>query len=145
MKLLNFIICDDVRSELGNKYSLIGVYDDVIEFNVPNIESNSWPKHLKLGLFAKFTTDSEEERKKIFSIKIKTKYNGIEQSLVESILNTNKTILTPKINIAIVFTPFVFDNVGNLDFTFEFNDEAGKLITSVTPANTIKITEKLIT
>ena len=30
MKLNCFLICDDIRNELGNKQSLTGIYDDVI-------------------------------------------------------------------------------------------------------------------
>ena len=113
MKISNFIICDDIRTEIGNKHSLIGVYDGVIEFNVPPSEIGKWPKVLKLGLFARFTTESDDERKKISRIRIKIENNGIEKSLVQSNLNTNSGVLTPKINLAIIFTQFDFDSAGD--------------------------------
>ena len=57
MKLLNFIICDDIRNELGNKHSLMGVYDDSIEFQVTPDNQNTWPKSLKVGIYAKVKTE----------------------------------------------------------------------------------------
>jgi hypothetical protein len=144
MKISNFIICDDIRSELGNKHSLIGVYDGVIEFNVSPSENGKWPKVLKLGLFARFIAESEDEKKKISRVRIKMESNGIEKSLVESSFNSNTGVLTPKINLAIVFNQFFFESAGELTFTFEFYDASGNLISSIKSSDKLKVTEKLI-
>ena len=36
MKLLDYIVCDDVRNELGGKFSLMGVFGDSINVQVPH-------------------------------------------------------------------------------------------------------------
>ncbi|MBN2497939.1 MAG: hypothetical protein JXR96_25320 [Deltaproteobacteria bacterium] len=35
MKLLDFIVCDDIRHELGGKLSLMGIFGDTIRLQVP--------------------------------------------------------------------------------------------------------------
>jgi hypothetical protein len=46
--LLDFIVCDDVRQEVGNKVTVVGVYSDEILIPAPP----SWPVILpKLGVF----------------------------------------------------------------------------------------------
>jgi hypothetical protein len=57
MKLLDFIVCDDIRLERGNKVTLVGVYDDII-----NIETkNTWPVPLKIAVYWKLQLDQEEK------------------------------------------------------------------------------------
>ena len=53
MKLNCFLICDDIRNELGNKQSLTGIYDDVINFSMKDI--GKWPKVVKLGIYEPIT------------------------------------------------------------------------------------------
>ena len=79
MKLLDFIICDDIRNELGNKHSLMGIYDDSIEFQVTPDNQNTWPKLLRIGIYAKVKTEDNEE---VFKFKIRMKYNEKETVLL---------------------------------------------------------------
>ena len=47
MKITDFIICDDVRMEIGNKISIMGIYNDSIILSVPGAET-TWPVPLRL-------------------------------------------------------------------------------------------------
>ena len=49
MKINSFIICDDIRSEVGNKKSLMGIYTKELVFSVTAEEAGVWPKDLVLG------------------------------------------------------------------------------------------------
>jgi len=60
MKLIDFIICDDIRTELGNKFSLMGIYEDAINFNVSANESGKWPKVIRIGFFIRIKTENYE-------------------------------------------------------------------------------------
>jgi hypothetical protein len=60
MKLMNFVVCDDIRFEIGGKHTLVGVYDDLV-FNVlPNAENN-WPLIIRLAFFVRLQQDEGEK------------------------------------------------------------------------------------
>ncbi len=57
MKLIDFIVCDDIRQEIGGKITLVGVYEDRIMINTPSPDSVRWPIKLKLGFFIRLLND----------------------------------------------------------------------------------------
>ena len=57
MKLIDFIVCDDIRQEVGGKVTLVGVYEDRIMINAPSPEAVRWPVQLKLGFFIRLFND----------------------------------------------------------------------------------------
>jgi hypothetical protein len=57
MKLIDFIVCDDIRQEIGGKVTLVGVYEDRIMINAPSPDAVRWPVHLKLGFFIRLLND----------------------------------------------------------------------------------------
>jgi hypothetical protein len=59
MKILNFVVCDDIRQELGNKNTLIGVYDNLVIHKVPNVNSVV-PAALKLAFFIRVKMEKED-------------------------------------------------------------------------------------
>ncbi len=141
MKLLNFIICDDIRNELGNKHSLMGVYDDSIEFQVTPDNQNTWPKSLKVGIYAKVKTEDNEE---VFKFKIRMKYNEKETVLVNGALPQSKITPFNKIVISLVNGYFKFENPGNITFFLDFYNQKKELIATLSPELVISVKEKLI-
>ncbi len=57
MKLIDFIICDDIRQEVGGKVTLVGVYEDRIMINTPSPDAVRWPVPLRLGFFIRLLND----------------------------------------------------------------------------------------
>jgi len=57
MKLIDFIVCDDIRQEIGGKVTLVGVYEDRININAPAPDAVRWPVKLKLGFFIRLLND----------------------------------------------------------------------------------------
>jgi hypothetical protein len=54
-------VCDDIRQEVGNKLTLVGVYNDKIVFrSSPGTKEFLWPASLKLGFFVKLSVDKED-------------------------------------------------------------------------------------
>jgi hypothetical protein len=52
MQLDDFIVCDDVRFEMGNKMSIMGIYDDSILIPPPKVGSElQWPLMMRLSFF----------------------------------------------------------------------------------------------
>ncbi|MBU2630016.1 MAG: hypothetical protein KKE61_15470, partial [Proteobacteria bacterium] len=76
MKISNFIICDDIRMELGNKMSLMGIYPDTINFNSTINQQNKWPKSKSLALYAQIKLEGEERLSDISAFKIEIDYDG---------------------------------------------------------------------
>jgi len=141
MKLLDFIICDDIRNEIGNKHSLMGVYDDSIEFHVTPDKQNTWPKLLRIGIYAKVKTEDNEE---VFNFKIRKKYNQKETVLLDRNLNLPKNITSKKINIAFVHSAFKFENPGNFTIFLDFYNQKKELIATLSPEFVINVKEKVI-
>jgi len=141
MKLQTFIVCDDIRTEIGKKHSLIGVYDDRILFNVTPDKKNTWPKQMKLGIFAKISF--EELMPKSFSFKMK--YNENDVPLGEGSLNIKESEKNKnKFIVAIVNNNFLFDQPGKIKFTFVFFDESKKDIGSVSPDFELEVEELVV-
>jgi hypothetical protein len=141
MKLLNFIICDDIRNELGNKRSLMGIYDDSIEFQVTPDNQNTWPKSLRVGIYAKVKTEDNE---KVFKFKIRMKYNEKETVLVDSVLTQPKIKPFSKIVISLVNGAFKFENPGKITFFLDFYNQKKELIDTLSPEFVISVKEKVI-
>lgn len=63
MRINNFILCDDIRTEVGNKKSLMGVYSKEITFSVAKDEKKQWPKELVLGVMLDFSVTRDTKKK----------------------------------------------------------------------------------
>lgn len=70
MEVINAVICDDIRQEIGNKFSLMGIYVDrfIIETKTP--ESLKWPLNIKLGIFVSFKSEKETDFPKEFEFQV---------------------------------------------------------------------------
>jgi hypothetical protein len=116
MKLNCFLICDDIRNELGNKQSLMGVYDDVINFSVSRADIGKWPKVIRLGIYIKLGFESESEKERFQRIKLEYSANDKTVILLD---NSRPALLTTElkgINIGAVVNQFVIENPGKLSF-----------------------------
>ena len=59
MKLIDFIVCDDIRHEVGGKQTLVGVYSDRIVFQT-NTPEAKWPVSKSLGIVLRFKVDKSD-------------------------------------------------------------------------------------
>ena len=51
MRLIDFLICDDVRQEVGNKFTLVGIYDSDIRIQVRTADAIRFPLPVNLAVF----------------------------------------------------------------------------------------------
>lgn len=140
MKIQTFLVCDDIRNEIGNKHSLIGVYDERIIFNVTPDKKDSWPKTMKIGIFTKINIENDNPHSFIF----KMQYNEKEQQIGTGSINKATGTKDNKITIAIIHNNFLFSQPGSIKFTFDFFDEDKNLIQSLSPEFNLKIQELVI-
>lgn len=90
LKVKDFLICDDVRLEAGNKYSPMGVYGDRINvnFKAPLEQGRSFK--LPLSLFIRLLKDPKAELAELdFKIAIDFKGNPIGEVVGKASLADN--------------------------------------------------------
>jgi hypothetical protein len=128
MKLNCFLICDDIRNELGNKQSLIGVYDDVISFSVPQTDIGKWPKVIKLGIYIKLEFEKEAEKASFQRIKLEYSINNETVVLLDN-SRPASLVTDPKgLNIGAVVNQFVIKCPGQLSFHCIIYDKDNSII-----------------
>ncbi|GEM_PF-816126 len=141
MKLLTFLVCDDIRMELGEKHSVIGAYDDKITFRVTQDRQNTWPKLMKIGFFMKFILEGEMPSSMVFKIILNdTQSLFFPERPVRMNRDNPKKLLTA----AIVHNHFKFTEPGTLKFRVEFFDENKRLISVLHPELTMQISEETV-
>jgi len=58
MQLLDWIVCDDIRMEIGGKHTLVGVYDNLEFHKAPE----KWPINIKLSFFIRIKRLDDDMR-----------------------------------------------------------------------------------
>ncbi len=51
MKLLDFLVCDDIRQEIGQKTTLVGIYRDLV---ISFVKEAKWPFVIRLCFYLRF-------------------------------------------------------------------------------------------
>jgi len=120
MKVSDFIICEDIRLEVGGKSSLMGVLGDNLNFHGQGI--NDWPKNITIAIFLR--VDVGEDRPSKF--KIEAVLNGDQVALIEDDLTIPEK--TKIISIPIIFRTLPIKETGTLDFLFEMLSDETLLI-----------------
>jgi len=122
MKIETAILCENIRQEIGNKLSLMGVYDSSIIFKVK--EANVWPKKKSIALYAKLKAEEDEDLSKISIIKVVARQDDYEKIITQ--LEFDKSIEIRNIRLVLEFDPLVFPKTGLLIFSLIFADNNDK-------------------
>jgi Family of unknown function (DUF6941) len=57
VRLADFIVCEDIRFEIGNKVTLVGIYGEEIRFAASPATPVVWPLLFRMGIFARVRCD----------------------------------------------------------------------------------------
>lgn len=113
--LLDFLVCDDVRTEVGDKFTLVGIYGNTIRLDLQGAEAK-WPVLIpKLGFFVRtgpvtsFTPDH-------FSLSFT--FNGSQIAKFEGELKVADP--AGPIILAVVASPFPVHGSGELRFNLVY-------------------------
>lgn len=68
MQLIDFMVCDDIRQEVGNKHSLMGIYGNSVTINIPDVQPDAQPVPLRLGIFVRIRLDPEDPAPTLFEL-----------------------------------------------------------------------------
>ncbi len=136
MEIIDFIVCDDIRYEIGNKVTLVGVYGEAIVFGEKDISDVKWPKAMRLGIFMRSLFTPEEPFPNKFEIDIL--YDGEKKLSIPGVIKREVNAAQKEfmISVAVVAGSFPFHGVGPISFKLKYF-ENDKLIAEATPANKI--------
>lgn len=73
MRVLDFIVAEDVRQEIGNKVSVMGIIGDTMTFSFPesaNKPSGDAPFPFHLGIFIRLLSEAADEKPDRFTLTI---------------------------------------------------------------------------
>lgn len=130
MKLIDFIICDDIRFEIGGKHTLVGIYGD-INFTQKIGQKPVLPTVIKLGVFLRCKVDNESEQPDAFLLEFIHETKG-KLAQVEGLLSIPEKI--KYVNLALV-NNFGMPAVGKIIFKlhlFRSKKEIGCIVPEYT-------------
>lgn len=67
MKFIDILFCDDIRVEINNKVSLMGLYNDRIVVRTNNQTKIEWPIKMDLAMLVRFSIGEKERHPVHFS------------------------------------------------------------------------------
>ncbi len=144
MKLNQLIVCDDIRNETGNKFSLMGIYERSIEFFVTPDKKDSWPKIMRIGFYIKLGFEKNEDIRMLKEFKLLMKFDDKEFELGAGLLNIPDEKKPKSMSIFLVHPNIVFDKPGKYFLTFDLYNKSREKIASFSPDDPLEVKEKII-
>ena len=118
MKFVDYIIAEDIRFEIGNKLSVMGVLSDEIKLNLP--DNTQWPIPFRFGIFIRLEIEASDEIPNRFVLKVDHNGNSIAQ--MNGSIEVEASVRT--ISLPLVIHPFPLPGYGAIRFDFEiYNNE----------------------
>lgn len=118
MKITDYIIAEDIRTETGNKFSIMGIYNEEVRLNFP--DNIQWPVPYRFGVYIRLEIEDSDVLPNRFMLKVDYNNNTVAQidGKLENIASTHA------ISLPFVIQPFPLPGYGTLQFNFEiYNDE----------------------
>jgi hypothetical protein len=137
MKIIDFIICDDIRREIGNKHTLVGVYDESIDFSVEKDYYKKWPKGIKLGFFIRIALLTMMPDEFSFNMIFEDKKTEMGRGKIKQ-----DSPISQRLNLIIVHNNFLFQNAGEVKFQIDFFKN-GTRIAELIPDSKLLVRESL--
>lgn len=139
MEIIDFIICDDIRFEVGGKRSFIGVAEEVFQMQVP--DDDNWPKAISFGLSVKGLLSQEEIDKNPESFELLIKIDEEEIHIGDAKFPSapvNKE-RPSKLSIGVVVKTFPIKKPGKLTAVLIVRDSNKKTIAKTESRNAVII------
>lgn len=130
MRLLDFIVADDVRREVGNKVSVMGVFNESINLSIQ--EDTSWPVLFRLGLYIRILIDEADEIPDHFLLKIFHNNETIAE-FGGTIALTTQGERPMLITLPLVANPLPIPSSGVLTFQLQLTSKEVNIFSSTSP------------
>lgn len=129
MRILDFIIAEDIRFEAGNKFSIMGIYSEEIRLNLP--EDIQWPIPYRFGIYIRLEVEDSDVYPNRFILKVG--HNDTIDAQFDG--NIEFIVSTHTISIPLVIFPFPLPSYGIFRFDFEIYKDESLLITETQKLN----------
>lgn len=136
MRLLDFLVCDDIRHEYGNKITLVGLYNEVIELQGSGGADIQWPLMFRLGVYVRLLPEARDleinnfELDFLFEGKMHSKAQG--QVIIKE---AGRSLL-----ITLIANPFPVPQPGLLTFVLRFKNKE-TMICEIRPDLPVRISQ----
>jgi len=118
MKITDYIIAEDIRTETGNKFSIMGIYCEEVRLNFP--DNIQWPVPYRFGVYIRLKIEDSDEFPNRFVLKVDHNNNTVAQ--IDGNIEFIESMHT--ISLPFVIQPFPLPGFGTLRFNFEiYKDE----------------------
>ena len=119
MKLRDFLVAEDIRAELGNKHSVIGVFGDSIGIAAPAL-----PAMTRLAFFIRLDYDQGDPESFSFEFKVLWDTQDFASFGGGGVRTPDETILT----LPLVANVLTFPGSGTLNFNLRVTDSSGNAL-----------------
>ncbi len=143
MRLKACIICEDIRREVGNKHSLMGIYDDAIIFHVPPAKKDSWPRAKNLAFFIRIVLEEGEDAASFCRARLSSRTDGGPVNVIAT-ADLNRRPGAKKLNIIMAMNPFLFHEEGEMAFRLDLLDGDSRVSGSIPDLYTLKVAQQVL-
>jgi len=115
MKYMDFIIAEDIRFETGNKFSVMGIYSDLIGLQLPDPDNTQWPIAHRFGVYIRLGIEASDVIPNRFELKVDHNNNNI--AIMNGDIHIKKSVRT--ISLPLILNPFPLPGLGRIRFNIE--------------------------
>lgn len=119
MKLIDVLFCDDIRVEMNNKVSLMGLYNDRIVFRSHEKTKLEWPIKMDLAMLVRLNISDNEKKPISFAFECFSN----DKSIVKIDGNTDISNFDGSVFCLILSTKNIDLNPGDLGYSIKVWDE----------------------
>lgn len=134
MKFIDILFCDDIRIEVNNKVSLMGLYNDRIVFHSYEKKITEWPIKMDLAILIRLIINDKDKKPLSFT------FEGFsnDKSIAKIEGNTDLSHFDSSVFCLILNTKNIDLNPGNFGYSIKFSDDNNEYLHQVNK-NALKI------
>lgn len=131
MKVIDFIVCDDIRQEVGNKLTVVGIYNDRVKIETKNPSALQFPIPFRLGVFVRLLVQKNDNCPEELAFVLSVKHNG--EDLFRADCNAQIANRPVGVDHVIVGVPLLANilpikGAGKMEFDLTVNSGGKKLL-----------------
>lgn len=119
MKFIDVLFCDDIRVEINNKVSLMGLYNDRIVFRSHEKAKFEWPIKMDLAMLVRLNISNSEKKPISFAFECFSN----DKSIVKIDGNTDLSSFDGSVFCLILSTKNIELNPGDFGYSIKVYDE----------------------
>lgn len=132
MRIIDFIVCDDIRQETSGKTTLVGIYDEKLILGIQKDKEVKWPSAMKLCFFSRYIIEKNDTHPDMMQLEI-VSYNGQTVSANGPIPPLAREAAENRLlSYAIIGDGFSLQGIGEIKFNVKFL-KSDKIVFEVSP------------